>query len=30
MAMFTGMVIFTQGSEDSHAIDDCAGLGKQE
>jgi NADH-quinone oxidoreductase subunit N len=29
MAMFIGMVIFTQGSEDSHAIDDYAGLGKR-
>ena len=29
MALFIGMVIFTQGSEDSHAIDDYAGLGKR-
>jgi NADH-quinone oxidoreductase subunit N len=29
MALFIGMVIFTQGSEESHAIDDYAGLGKR-
>ncbi len=29
MAMFIGIVIFTAGSEDSHAIDDYAGLGRR-